>query len=74
MKGYFQTTLAENKATPQNAFIGSITSEFKPFSSMCMLGHSQAFIEGNCDFLDTYSVIYYKIITLYLNGVFLKCI
>jgi len=42
MKGYFQTTLAENKATPQNAFIGSITSEFKPFSSMCMLGHSQA--------------------------------
>jgi len=36
MKGYFQTTLTENRTTPQNTFIGSITSEFKPLSSMCI--------------------------------------
>jgi hypothetical protein len=64
MKGYFQTTLLNLENTP---FIVAK-------SSMCIPVSSQAFIEGNCDFLDTYSVIYYKIITLYLNGVFLKCI
>ena len=45
MKGYFQTTLTENRTAPQNAFIGSITSEFKPLSSMCMLGHSLALFQ-----------------------------
>ena len=45
MKGYFQTTLTENRTTPQNTFIGSITSEFKPLSSMCMLGHSLALFQ-----------------------------
>jgi len=74
MKDYFQTTLTGNRTTPQNAFIDFIPSINEPYSSICMLGQLQAFIEGNCDFLDTYSVIYYKIITLYLNGVFLKCI
>jgi hypothetical protein len=40
MKGYFQTTIAENRTTPQNAFIGSIPSINEPYSSMYILGHS----------------------------------
>jgi len=74
MKGYFQTTLAENRTTPQNAFIGSITSEFKPLSSMCMLGHSQAFIVSNHDKLSIFSINNYKIITRYLKEISIKCI
>jgi hypothetical protein len=68
MKSYFQTTLIEHK----NTYFYGVLSTIK--GSICIPVSSLAFIEGNCDFLDTYSVIYYKIITLYLNGVFLKCI
>jgi len=38
----FYTTLIERNLKPQNAFIGSIPSKYKGYSSMCILGHSPA--------------------------------
>jgi len=74
MKGYFQTTLAENRATPQNAFIGSIPSINEPYSSICMLGYSQVYVVPNHEFLTLFSIENYNIITFYLKKEFLKCI
>lgn len=74
MKGYFQTTLIEVETYPQNALIGFNPSINKSFSSMCILGLTQAYVTENYDFLTTYSALYYKIITSYLKKEFLKCI
>ena len=64
MKGYFQTT----PLTPKNTlFIVAKSSIYIP-------EQPQAYVVPNHAFLTLFSVDNYKIITLYLNGVFLKCI
>jgi len=68
MKSYFYTTLIKYKNTDFYSVLPTINI------SICIPRTSQAFIEGNCDFLDTYSVIYYKIITRYLKEISIKCI
>jgi hypothetical protein len=74
MKGYFQTTLTGNRATPQNAFIGSIPSINEPYSSMYMPEPSLAYVVPNHEILTLSSIKNYIIITFYLKKEFLKCI
>lgn len=64
MQGYFQTT----HSTPENTLF--IVAK----SSMCIHEPLQDYVVPNHRFLTLSSIENYKIITLYLNGVFLKCI
>jgi len=74
MKSYFYTTLIKNEKNPQNAFIGSETTEFKGLSSICIPRTTPAFIVSNHYNLSIFSIDNYKIITLYLKEISIKCI
>lgn len=73
-KTYFQTTLLDRKENPLFCSIGFKTLKFNTLSPICIPAHKQAYDTANYGFLTNFYPQNYKIITLYLNGIFLKCI
>ena len=73
-KTYFQTTFLDKRTPPKFCSIGSKTLKFNTLSPIYIPAHKQAYDVANYDFLTFLYHKHYKIITLYLNGIFLKCI